>query len=41
MMEMMYLGFLLEANPFDQSNVEDYKVETRKILENKKMVSNL
>jgi len=33
MMEMMYLGFLLDVNPFDQPNVEDYKVETRKILE--------
>jgi len=33
MMEMMYLGFLLNVNPFDQPNVEDYKIETRKILE--------
>jgi len=33
MMEMMYLGFLLRINPFDQPNVEDYKIETRKILE--------
>ena len=33
MMEMMYLGFLLNVNPFDQQNVEDYKIETRKILE--------
>jgi glucose-6-phosphate isomerase len=41
MMEMMYLGFLLEVNPFDQPNVEDYKVETRKILESKKIVSSL
>ena len=41
MMEMMYLGFLLEVNPFDQPNVEDYKVETRKILESKKIVSRL
>jgi glucose-6-phosphate isomerase len=32
MMEMMYLGFLLNVNPFDQPNVEDYKIETRKIL---------
>jgi glucose-6-phosphate isomerase len=32
MMEMIYLGFLLNVNPFDQPNVEDYKVETRKIL---------
>ena len=41
MMEMMYLGFLLELNPFDQPNVEDYKVETRKILESKKIASGL
>lgn len=41
MMEMMYLGFLLGVNPFDQPNVEDYKVETRKILESKKIVSSL
>ena len=33
MMEMMYLGFLMGVNPFDQPNVEAYKVETRKILE--------
>jgi glucose-6-phosphate isomerase len=33
MIEMMYLGFLLKVNPFDQPNVEDYKIETRKILE--------
>ncbi len=33
MMEMMYLGFLLKVNPFDQPNVESYKIETRKILE--------
>jgi len=32
MMEMMYLGFLLNVNPFDQPNVEEYKVETKKIL---------
>ncbi len=41
MMEMMYLGFLLEVNPFDQPNVENYKVETGKILESKKIVSRL
>jgi glucose-6-phosphate isomerase len=29
----MYLGSLLNVNPFDQPNVEDYKIETRKILE--------
>ncbi|MBN1274596.1 MAG: hypothetical protein JXB26_20230 [Candidatus Aminicenantes bacterium] len=32
MMEMMYLGFLLDVNPFDQPNVESYKIETRKNL---------
>jgi glucose-6-phosphate isomerase len=32
MMEMMYLGFLLGVNPFDQPNVEAYKVETRALL---------
>jgi glucose-6-phosphate isomerase len=32
-MEMMYLGFLLNVNPFDQPSVEDYKIETKKILE--------
>ncbi len=32
MMEIMYLGSLLEVNPFDQPNVETYKTETRKIL---------
>lgn len=33
MMEMMYLGFLLEVNPFDQPNVEAYKKETKQILQ--------
>ena len=33
MMEVIYLGALLNVNPFDQPNVEDYKRETRKILE--------
>ena len=32
MMEMMYLGFLMNVNPFDQPNVEDYKIETKKQL---------
>lgn len=32
MLEMMYLGYLLEVNPFDQPQVELYKKETRKIL---------
>ena len=33
MMEMMYLGCLLNVNPFDQPNVEDYKKETKILLE--------
>ena len=33
MMEMMYLGSLLEVNPFDQPNVEAYKIETKRLLE--------
>jgi glucose-6-phosphate isomerase len=32
MIEMMYLGFLLNVNPFDQPEVEKYKRETRSIL---------
>ncbi len=32
MIEMMYLGFLLHVNPFDQPHVELYKEQTRKIL---------
>ncbi len=32
MIEMMYVGFLLNVNPFDQPNVEEYKVETKRIL---------
>jgi len=32
MMEAVYLGYLLEVNPFDQPNVELYKKETREIL---------
>ncbi len=32
MIEMMYLGKLMNVNPFDQPNVELYKIETRKIL---------
>lgn len=32
MIEIMYIGYLLEVNPFDQPHVERYKVETRKIL---------
>lgn len=33
MLEMMYLGKLLNVNSFDQPNVEDYKVETKRLLE--------
>lgn len=33
MLEMMYLGKLLNVNPFDQPNVESYKLETKRILE--------
>lgn len=36
MMEMMYLGRLMNVNPFDQPNVEMYKTETKKILLNGK-----
>jgi len=32
MMEMLYLGKLLNINPFDQPSVEEYKSEVRKIL---------
>ena len=34
MIEIMYLGFLLNINSFNQPNVDDYKIETKKILEN-------
>jgi glucose-6-phosphate isomerase len=33
MLEMMYLGQLLNVNSFDQPNVESYKIETKQILE--------
>lgn len=33
MLEMMYLGQLLNVNSFDQPNVEAYKVETKRLLE--------
>lgn len=33
MMEMMLLGKILKVNPFDQPNVEAYKIETKKLLE--------
>lgn len=32
MIEMVYLGYLLRINPFDQPNVEGYKKETRHLL---------
>lgn len=32
MLEVVYMGVLLEVNPFDQPQVELYKQETRKIL---------
>ncbi len=32
MMEMMYLGKLLNVNTFDQPNVELYKVETKRLM---------
>ncbi len=32
MIEMMYLGQLMNVNSFDQPSVEDYKVETKRIL---------
>jgi glucose-6-phosphate isomerase len=32
MLEIIYLGFLMNINPFDQPNVELYKQETKKIL---------
>jgi glucose-6-phosphate isomerase len=37
MMETIYLGYLLNVNPFDQPNVESYKEETRKILQKNDM----
>lgn len=33
MMEMMYLGQLLNVNSFDQPSVESYKIETKRILD--------
>ena len=32
MLEIIYLGYLMNVNPFDQPNVEEYKEETRKLL---------
>ncbi len=34
MIEIMYVGFLLDVNPFDQPEVEKYKKETRNLLKN-------
>lgn len=34
-MEIIYLSYLLNVNPFDQPNVELYKAETRRILKRK------
>lgn len=36
MIEIMYVGYLLNINPFDQPEVERYKEETREILELKR-----
>lgn len=33
MIEMMYLGKLMHVNPFDQPNVESYKIETKTLLD--------
>lgn len=33
MLEIMYLGKLLNVNAFDQPNVESYKIETKRILQ--------
>ena len=33
MIEMMYLAQLMNVNAFDQPNVEAYKVETKRILQ--------
>lgn len=33
MMETMFLGALMNINPFDQPNVEMYKIETKKLLQ--------
>ncbi len=32
MLEVIYLAYLMNVNPFDQPNVEEYKAETRKLL---------
>jgi glucose-6-phosphate isomerase len=41
MMEMMFLGALCGVNPFDQPNVEAYKRETQKILEERSKPMNI
>ncbi|MFP4567708.1 MAG: hypothetical protein ACLFN8_02070 [Candidatus Woesearchaeota archaeon] len=35
MLEVMILAHLMNVNPFDQPSVEDYKIETRKLLAKK------
>ena len=40
MFETMYLGHLLNVNPFDQPDVEKYKKETRRILAGEKRSDN-
>ena len=32
MMEVVYLAYLLNVNPFDQPNIEEYKEKVRKLL---------
>ena len=32
MLKVIYLCYLLDVNPFDQPNVESYKIETKKVL---------
>ena len=39
MMEMMYLGAFMNVNPFDQPNVEAYKIETKKILSKQEIMN--
>jgi len=39
MMEMMYLGAFMNVNPFDQPNVEAYKIETKKILTKQELIN--
>jgi len=35
MLETVYLAQLMDVNPYDQPNVEEYKIETKKILDTK------